>query len=74
MKTENNAWKNLRQHSQDISKKTISSLFKDDPDRFEKFTINLDGLLVDYSKNLLTEDTIQLLRPVSYTHLRAHET
>ena len=62
MNTENNAWKNLRQHSQDISKKTISRLFKDDPDRFEKFTINLDGLLVDYSKNLLTEDTIQLLR------------
>ena len=65
MKTENNAWKNLRQHSQAISKKTISSLFKDDPDRFEKFSINLDGLLVDYSKNLLTEDTIQLLRQLA---------
>ena len=65
MKTENNAWKNLRQHSQAISKKTISSLFKDDPDRFEKFSINLDGLLVDYSKNLLTEDTIQLLRKLA---------
>ena len=67
MNTASDALKKLRHHSQDISKKTINSLFKDDPDRFEKFTANLDGLLVDYSKNLLTEDTIRLLRQLTIT-------
>ena len=39
----------------------MRSLFAADPDRFTRFSLRLDDLLVDYSKNLITADTIRLL-------------
>ena len=35
-------------------------MFAADPNRFESFTRNLDGLLVDFSKNLITDETLML--------------
>ncbi len=40
---------------------SITRLFADDPQRFERFSLGLDGLLLDYSKNLITAETIELL-------------
>lgn len=39
----------------------MKQLFQSDPERFGKFSLQMDDILVDYSKNLITEDTLKLL-------------
>ena len=39
----------------------MGRLFADDPKRFERFSLRLDDLLLDYSKNLVTQETMALL-------------
>jgi glucose-6-phosphate isomerase len=39
----------------------MRDLFAKDSNRFENFSLQLDGLLFDYSKNLITEETLELL-------------
>ena len=39
----------------------MRDLFTSEPDRFEKFSLRLDDILFDYSKNRITEKTIDLL-------------
>jgi len=39
----------------------MKDLFAADPDRFKKFSIRFKDLLVDYSKNRITEETLRLL-------------
>ena len=39
----------------------MRTLFEADPERFSRFSIRLGDILVDYSKNLLTEETLRLL-------------
>ncbi len=53
------AWKELQKEKQkDLN---LKQLFADDEQRFEKFSIALDGLLFDYSKNLIDDETKELL-------------
>ena len=59
--THSAAWKALTTHQADISKQTIREMFRADPARFDKFSLLLDSLLLDYSKNLITEETLALL-------------
>lgn len=39
----------------------MREMFCDDSKRFDKFSLQLDGLLLDYSKNLITAETLALL-------------
>ncbi len=39
----------------------MREMFRTDPARFDQFTLQLDGLLLDYSKNILTQETLTLL-------------
>jgi len=39
----------------------MRTLFADDPERFQRFSVNLDSLLLDYSKNRITQETMDLL-------------
>lgn len=39
----------------------MRSLFANDPGRFERFSLSLDDLLLDYSKNLVTQETMTRL-------------
>ncbi|HYF30192.1 MAG TPA: glucose-6-phosphate isomerase [Chitinophagaceae bacterium] len=55
------AWKALKDHQQALSSSHIRDLFQKDPDRFEKFSVFFDDILFDYSKNLATGETMQLL-------------
>lgn len=55
------AWQALTAHKTEISQRTMREMFCDDPQRFDKFSLQLDGLLLDYSKNLITEETLTLL-------------
>lgn len=54
------AWEKLDRHFKESAGSSLRSYFKD-PNRFRKFHIRLDDLLVDYSKNLIDEETIDLL-------------
>lgn len=55
-----NAFKALSDHSRQIKKGQLKDLFKD-PNRFERFSIRLGDILLDYSKNRITEQTHDLL-------------
>jgi glucose-6-phosphate isomerase len=55
------AWKKLVDHYSHIAGIPIKEHFKNDADRFKKFSIQLQDLLVDFSKNNLTDTTIELL-------------
>ena len=61
MNKASNAWQNLIQHSRDMKNTTLNQLFECDADRFNSFSVCLDDFLVDYSKNLLTDETMALL-------------
>ena len=56
-----NAWKQLQQHHAAIKSTSLRELFRNDPARFEKYTIALGDVLFDYSKNIINDNTLQLL-------------
>jgi glucose-6-phosphate isomerase len=55
------AWKALAAHYGVIQNVHLRTLFAEDPERGERFTIDAAGLFLDYSKNRITEETIALL-------------
>jgi glucose-6-phosphate isomerase len=58
--TSTSAWKKLVDHFNDIENISIRDLHKDE-NRKNKFSIELDDLLVDFSNNRITSKTISLL-------------
>lgn len=59
--TQSPAWKALEAHQKIMVLRHMRELFELDPLRFEKFSLHLNGILLDYSKNLITEETVLLL-------------
>ncbi|NOT51180.1 MAG: glucose-6-phosphate isomerase [Chitinophagaceae bacterium] len=55
------AWQQLLQHAAEMKDVHMRDLFKNDPGRFRKFSLCIDEMAFDYSKNIITEKTIQLL-------------
>ncbi len=55
------AWKALSAHYKTISKLRLRQLFADDPDRGQCMAIEAVGLYLDYSKNRVTDETLNLL-------------
>jgi len=55
------AWQRLQDHYGIIRKAAIKDFFQTDPDRFTKFSLFSENLLFDYSKNIITDETISLL-------------
>ncbi|KQU97068.1 glucose-6-phosphate isomerase [Mesorhizobium sp. Root102] len=55
------AWKALLTHCQEVRPLHLRQLFADDPQRGKRFAIDACGLYLDYSKNRVTAETIQLL-------------
>jgi glucose-6-phosphate isomerase len=53
--------KKLESHREDLANAHLRDLFATDPDRFGQFSLKLDGVLLDYSKNRITGDTVDLL-------------
>ncbi|HYE49944.1 MAG TPA: glucose-6-phosphate isomerase [Azospirillaceae bacterium] len=54
-------WLALEAHRAALAGTHMRELFAADPGRFERFSLKLDGLLLDYSKNRVTADTMRLL-------------
>jgi glucose-6-phosphate isomerase len=59
------AWKKLEQHHKTIAPLLMRDLFKSDPSRFAKLSLRLGDLLLDYSKNRITLETMDLLRALA---------
>jgi len=55
------AWKALAAHYKTISKLHLRQLFADDPKRGQRMAIEAVGLYLDYSKNRVTDETLNLL-------------
>ncbi|SFV28697.1 glucose-6-phosphate isomerase [Thermoflavifilum thermophilum] len=64
--TETQAWKALQQHFQQMRKVHMRDLFARDPERFEKFSLRFGDILFDYSKNIITEETMSLLLELAH--------
>ncbi len=54
-------WRALDAHFDEMSAVAMRGLFTADPNRFERFSIGFEDLLIDYSKNIVTERTMELL-------------
>jgi len=55
------SWAALDAHAEHISSLHMRDLFKEDPDRFNRFFTEAAGIKLDYSKNRITPETISLL-------------
>lgn len=62
---ETQAWSALKEHCQEMKPLHLKSMFMEDTDRFKKFSIRLDDILFDYSKNLITDKTLRLLQQLA---------
>src|SRR5688572_15073299 len=55
------AWQALEAHAQKIKHVHLRQWFAEDPRRGERLTAEAAGLLLDYSKNRITDETLRLL-------------
>jgi len=55
------AWKALEAHYKSVCKLNLRTLFADDPTRGERLTASASGIELDYSKNRVTGETLELL-------------
>lgn len=59
--TNTNAWKALSSHFKESSNKTIREYFSSNPDRAKEFSITWNDFTLDYSKNKVSGETMELL-------------
>ena len=58
-------WKELEQHSRKMQADHLRRLFAEDPGRSERFSCEALGLYLDYSKNLVTAETMAAKGPMA---------
>jgi glucose-6-phosphate isomerase len=60
--TNTQAWLLLKKHqSEEMRNVSMKRLFADHPDRFKRFSVSMEDMVFDYSKNIITQKTMQLL-------------
>ena len=59
--TTTKSWSLLEQHASKIKEVHMKELFAQDPNRFDKFSFRFQDTVFDFSKNLVTEETMRLL-------------
>lgn len=69
-------WQALKDHQSTLENTHLSELFSQDSERFQKMSLQFEELLVDFSKNRMTEDTLPLLIDLAkacqlHTHIEA---
>ncbi|MDD4933718.1 MAG: glucose-6-phosphate isomerase [Methylacidiphilaceae bacterium] len=55
------AWRKLQEHYAKISPLHLRDLFREDPGRAERYSLSFEEIVFDYSKNRMTDETLQLL-------------
>ncbi|MEM9835228.1 MAG: glucose-6-phosphate isomerase [Bacteroidota bacterium] len=63
--TQTTAWKALIAHFTKMEDRQMKDLFAANPQRFEQFSLRVEDILLDYSKNIITEETLRLLRQLA---------
>jgi glucose-6-phosphate isomerase len=58
-------WEALRAHREQWGDTHLRELFAADPDRAERYTVRVGDLYLDYSKHLITDETLRLLRELA---------
>ncbi|MFF4405404.1 glucose-6-phosphate isomerase [Streptomyces sp. NPDC001404] len=58
-------WNALAKHRDELGEVQLRGLFADDPRRAEKYTLSVGDLHLDYSKHLVTDETLRLLRDLA---------
>ena len=59
--TDSAEWKALNKHFKSMSHVHMRDLFDENPDRFEQYSVALNDILLDFSKNRVTDETFKLL-------------
>ncbi len=59
--TQSTAWQALQKHYGAARSMRLQDLFRDDPGRFDRFHVQTGELFLDFSKNLVTDETMDLL-------------
>ncbi len=59
--TQTIAWSNLIKHKEAMNDVHMKQLFSEDKARFSKFSLRFEDILLDYSKNLITSETLEIL-------------
>lgn len=54
-------WPKLSAHAGDMKARHLRNIFKEDPGRFFRYTLQVEDLFIDYSKNLISDETLSLL-------------
>lgn len=58
---QNKAWKKLTKHYHEMQDVEMRGLFRKDPQRAERYNINIESMMLDYSKNRITDKTMTYL-------------
>jgi glucose-6-phosphate isomerase len=59
--TETDSWRQLKEHYEEMKDLSMKNLFREEADRFSKFSTSIDDIVFDYSKNRINDRTIGLL-------------
>ena len=59
------AWKALQEHQTELAAVEMRDLFQKDPQRFERFSLRFEDVLLDFSKNRITDKTLSLLHELA---------
>lgn len=59
------AWKKLEAHYDLMKGRHLRDLFREEPNRFSQFSLCLGEIVFDYSKNLITNQTLTLLEELA---------
>ena len=59
--TQTQSWQKLNEHFAKMKEIHMKDLFASDPERFNRFRVQFEDILVDYSKNRITDETLRLL-------------
>ncbi len=55
------AWRELEMHAHEMENRHLKDLFAQDPERFKNFSQTFEDILLDYSKNIITQETMDVL-------------
>ena len=63
--TQTKAWEKLNQHYAQLKNVSMKEMFRNDTSRAEKFHIQWNDFLIDYSKNRISSETMELLQQLA---------
>ncbi len=63
--TQTKAWSKLAAHFETIKESEMKTWFKENPNRAEEFTIKWEDFYVDFSKNRITSETLELFKELA---------